>query len=429
MQEVTNVERAIPTESEIISQTEAMGFVERYADYADVIEAPRMMHEIVAMQIVASVLNRNGVLIPHGSSKYPLDLWVLLLSGSGHGRSTLTNMAKGVVRAAGLPDLIRNSEWGSLPAFYQDLAEHPTGLFVWGELSQKLKLMGDGRFAGMKEWLTDRYDNLDLPEERRYRITGRGTDTAPIIFTRSPRTNILATSSEDWFFHNVEFSDSAGGFLPRWLMVRSHGETRNVPTPLPLDEMKGAELAKVLERINGLRGEADLSTVLPHYEEWYGYAKQRFASHPNGEVANAYFNRHRVHILKLAVIYEAAMGASLSVAEKSWWDAVKFASDLEATIFDLLDTGMNALGFKQKKAEERIRSAGASGLTLSEFTRAFQHDPARDRDAWLQTLKDTGTVKDVPAPTGGRTAHVLVHRDFFAYAAGRNPVEGMPRAA
>jgi hypothetical protein len=190
-----------------------------------------------------------------------------------------------------------------------------------------------------------------------------------------------------------------------------------VPTPLPLDAAKGAELSAALRRIDALKGEADISTIVPHYEEWYGYAKQRFASHPNSGLANAYFNRHRGHILKLAVILEAAMRASLNVSEQSWWDAEKFARDLEATIFSLLDTGMNALGFQQKKAEEKIRNAGPTGLPLSEFTRAFQHDPARDRDAWLQTLKLAGTIAEVANPTKGRTGRMLLHRDFFEEAA------------
>ena len=60
-------------------------FISNYADYADVLEAPKMAHDWVAIQLLASILNRNGVYIEHGSLRIPLDLWIVLFSGSGFG--------------------------------------------------------------------------------------------------------------------------------------------------------------------------------------------------------------------------------------------------------------------------------------------------------------------------------------------------------
>ncbi len=67
-------------------------FTSAYAGHADVLEAPRILHEVAAIQLVASALNRNGVTIPLGALRYSLDLWTLLLSGSGAGRSTTIGM-------------------------------------------------------------------------------------------------------------------------------------------------------------------------------------------------------------------------------------------------------------------------------------------------------------------------------------------------
>ena len=36
-------------------------FISTYTDWADVVELPRAMHEAIAMQLVAALLNRNGV--------------------------------------------------------------------------------------------------------------------------------------------------------------------------------------------------------------------------------------------------------------------------------------------------------------------------------------------------------------------------------
>jgi hypothetical protein len=88
-------------------------FVRRYAKYADLLEVPKVMHEAVAMQLVASVLNKNGVVIPWGAITCPLDLWIVLLSGSGAGRNTLLGMADPVIKEARIENLVRNIQWGS----------------------------------------------------------------------------------------------------------------------------------------------------------------------------------------------------------------------------------------------------------------------------------------------------------------------------
>lgn len=401
------------TEVEREQAHDDLGFISRYADYADVIEAPRKMHEIVAIQLVASILNRNGVLIPHGGLKYPLDLWVVLLSGSGHGRSTLVQMARPLIKGTDLTGLVRNSEWGSLPACYQDMAENSAGLFIWGELSQKFKLLNQANFGGLKEWITDRYDNLALPEARTYRDLGRKGDTPPIEFPTSPRINILATSSEEWFFKNLDMEDSAGGFVPRWVLVRANEPRRYIPTPVMPDAAKGEGLVKELRGITDLDGEADLTEILPLYEEWYEPTARRFDAQANRSLAGAYFNRHRAHVLKLAVIFEAATSRTLKVSEPSWYHAVTTAKALEETIFSLLGTGMSGYGYQLQKAEEYLRAGGADGVPLSAFTRTFQHSTPKDRELWLKTLEQADAITCFNRKTGGRTAVIYVHRDFL----------------
>jgi hypothetical protein len=392
-------------------------FIAAYADYADVLEAPRMMHEVTAMQMVATVLNRNGVVIENGASQHPLDLWTLLLSGSGLGRSTLVGQTRAVLKSADLTDLVRDAAWGSEAAFIQNMAENPAGMFVWGELSEKLKKLNESRFAGIKEWITDRYDDLGIPEARRYRTTGKSNDTPPIEFTVAPRINILATSSEAWFFNNLTEDDSAGGFVPRWLLIRSPGRARSVPTPRALDRAQQEALAACLRSIAGLQGSASIAQVQLLYDEWYRQAQLRFEGQPNRALASAYFNRHRVHVLKLAVIYEAASSQTLAVGDAAWRRAVAMAAALEATIFSLLDTGMNAAGYALKQMEERVRSAGPDGLSKSAFTKAFHHVSLYEREANLKTLLGSETIRPATRPTSGRSATIYIHRVYAAGAA------------
>jgi hypothetical protein len=376
------------------------------------------MHEVVAMAMIATALNMNGVCIALGGLSIPLDFWVTLLSGSGFGRSTLVGLGAPILQRAGMEHIEYPAFGGSAPAVYQQLTEQPSGLFVWGELSEIFKLLNDPRFLGLKPWITDRYDNLKTPRTIKYRVTGKKDDTPEISFTHAPRINILGTSSEAWFFSNLVQEDSAGGFVPRWMLVRTQNTGRIIPIPKVPDPGLVQPLADRLKRVAQIKGVADLSEIELAYSRWYGRARKRFSSQSNGALATAYFNRHRNHVLKLAVIYEVSSSLSLRVSRRSWGRAVEFAKHLEETIFSLLATGMSGSGYLMRQMSEKVREAGESGLALSALTRAFQHHDRRNREDLLNTLVGSETVFVFSRQTDGRPACILVHIDFVdAYRA------------
>jgi hypothetical protein len=399
-------------------------FIDTYADYADVIEAPREMHEAVAIQLLAATLNRNGVTISLGAVTHTFDLWLLLLSGSGMGRSTLVSMAAPILERAELTSIQRNETWGSPQALMQQMAENTSGLYIWGEMSEKLRVLGAPRFEGTREWITDRYNNLAIPETLRYRNTGRKGNTPPIVFKKAPRINILATSSNDWLFTNLAREDSTGGFLPRWMILATEGSSRTIPIPQRPNPALIEPLAERLKQVSNLRGQADLSDIQPDYEQWYGDAKNRFDNHANRQLAVPYFNRHRAHILQLAVIYEVSMSGRLRVSRLAWHRAEKMAKKVEKNIFALLSTGMNAEGYALKRIADAVRGAGDAGMSKSELTKKFQYIDKRDRDRRIQTLEDTGEIISFKRkPASGRPAEYFVHEDFAESYASRNPAD------
>ena len=170
-------------------------------------------------------------------------------------------------------------------------------------------------------------------------------------------------------------------------------------------------MAQHLRRIFKLSGPADISAILPLYDGWYRQAKVRFEAQPNRALAAAYFNRHRVHIMKLAVICEASSSATLRVSGNPG-AAVAMAAELERGIFSLLPTGMSREGYQLDKRAEKVRDAGVDGLPLSAFTRAFQHDNRMERYHRLETMTEAETVYCFQRGTTGRPAIYLVHRDF-----------------
>lgn len=311
-----------------------------------------------------------------------------------------------------MQDLESSVRWGSAAAFYQQFAENPNGLHFWGEMAERLKMLNTPQFAAVKEWLTDRYDNFKVPSPIRYRKTGKKQDTPPIEFKRAPRINILATSSNDWFFQNLAQEDSTGGFLARWMIVHAEGERRDVAIPLPPDASLVADLARKLTRIAELRGEADLIAILPNYEKWYSDTKRRFEAQPNPALARAYFNRHRGHVLKLAVIFEASQSGTLKVSAAAWERAVEFAARIEKCIFEMLPTGMNAAGYDLQKIEERIRMAGSKGISHNDLTRCYQDMHPKEREQKLKTLLEAGRIFSGQEKTRGRPKTYYCHADF-----------------
>ncbi len=398
----------------------APDFISDYADWADVFEAPRKAHEWVACQLVASALN-GKVFIPWGGATYSLDLWVLLLSGSGQGRSTLTGVAHEVVEEADLDKLIHKAAWGSRQAFFQQMAESPEGMYDWPELSIVQQTLNDPKFGGTKEWITDRYDNPRIPPPLRYRSTGRSNDTPPIVFDKAPRINILATSSTDWFINGLEQADTTGGFIPRFLLVSLGRQERLLPKPLPLDKTALPALGKRLEEISKIKGNADLSAVEPMYDDWYRSAYARFTKQSNPSLSLPFFNRLRGMVLKLAVIFEVSASGSLQVSSASMQRAIEAALDVERTIFEILPTGMSHEGSELEKMAEYIRSGGPDGKSQSQITYAFKYWKRRDREDRLNTLVESGTVECFVKKTTGRPAQIYVHVDYIKESHAASP--------
>ena len=404
----------------------AWNFISGYADYADVIEAPRVAHEIVAEQIVAAILNKNGVRISLGSA-LTLDTWQILLSGSGLGRSTLVRMMQPILNGAGLSELVQSSAWGSESAAFQGFAEKPSGLLLWGEMSEQMKKLNSTNFPTLKVWLTDRYDDPYPPSAVKYRTTPNPKKDTPMIhFTEAPRVNILATSSEDWFFNSIAQSDSTGGLIPRWMINKLPPTDRCIPIPEKPNPHKAVALIEQLRKINLIGGgvgtkEVDFSAIRGNYDIWYRATRARFDAQPNASLAGPYFNRHRDHILKLAAIYTAASSNDLTVTEHAWYSAVRRARGLEEAIFKLLPTGMSEGGYERLKMLREIEAKGEEGILLSNFTRAFQHTESWQRQNHLTTLISSEQVKVFNRPTSGRSGCFLVAEAHAANYTKKHP--------
>jgi hypothetical protein len=402
----------VSTQLSTESRSSDRDLIKDYVEYADVLEAPSAAHEAIAIVLLSSVLNR-AVHIEYGALKIPLDMWIALLSPSGLGRNTLVEMARPVLKAAELEDIILHSTWGSKQAFYQNVATNPAGIWIWPELSVVFKTLSDASFGGVKEWITDRYDSWAVPATISYRETGKKSHTPPIIFGEAPRLSILGTSSYDWFTTNLVQEDTTGGFVPRWLLRDLRGPKKLIPKPEKPDAGLVPNLAESLKNASQLKGTADLSGVEHQYDDWYRKANDRFCENPNANMAMPFYNRLRAHVLKLAVIFEVARSGSLRVSDDAMRRAVNIASQVEETVLDLVKTGITREGSEINRMLIFIQARGVAGVQQSELTKTFYSMHSRERAERLQTIVDSGDViRFLRTNTGGRIGLVFVFKDF-----------------
>lgn len=390
------------------------GFISNYASWANVIEFPHEVHEAIAIQLIASVLNRRGVTINRGAVKYTMDLWLAILAPASGGKNTSMYPAREVLGLAGIPDLIGSETWGSPEKLFEilsgtpppvavpnakvdlkniDLNKIPTGdpirsrFYAWTELSAVLQQLSLPAFAEAKSWFTDLYDSTQPPAARTYRATEKN-----ITFSHAPRTNILGFSAPSWFFKTLknDTNNAFGGFVPRWTIVDAcGGDWKDIPEPLALDPTVARRLGETIKTLarlpegtkarffDGFSQPGEVPTSTCPYNVWYHATKERFRrAHP--ELGLTFFGRHRGHIIKLAVVYEAAMSGTVDVSREAWDRAEQKARELEETLFELFRTSFTDFGYHYDRAVKAIQLGKHEGMPKGDFSRIFQDRKLRE---------------------------------------------------
>jgi len=306
--------------------------------------------------------------------------------------------------------------WGSVQAMQEFFSKHLVAFHIWEEMSAMVKKFEQKPFQGALEWITNLYDNGKPPEAVRYRSAKGKSRTPDIVFPAPPRSNFLSLTSESWFLGATNELQAKGGFIPRWcpLIVRESG--RLIATPREADRSLIPPLAAKLSQIKDCKGEIRVEEPLQkYYQRWYEVTKQRFDSHPNRALAAPFWNRHRVHFLKLWAIYELSMSACLTLSKASFDRAVAMARQIEETIFTLLKTGFSAEGAESLTLEKLVRAKGPTGLGLTELCNTYRGGKYWEINSRVNLLLNGGIlVRFKRKPSGrGRPAIFFVHRDHL----------------
>jgi hypothetical protein len=187
---------------------------------------------------------------------------------------------------------------------------------------------------------------------------------------------------------------------------------KRIALPRKSDPALLQPLARRIQEVSKLDGKADLSKVLDVYEKWYSNTSDRFDNHSSRALAAAFWNRHRDHVLKLAVIFEMSKSGSLDVTVASMKRAIWYAGQLETGLFKLLETGLDAEGYELTRMIDFVRKGEVDGVPVSKLTGAFKNVDGALRYKRVRTLLDSGEMFAFLRSTPGRSLGLYVHKDY-----------------
>lgn len=402
-------------------------FVENYVATNDRFESPPKLHELMAISAIGAVANRNNVTLHYAGRETPMDMWAVGLFNSGGGKNEAANCLRDLVSPACNGELCSsNNLGGSAEYFYQELADCPNKFWLLTEADGFIGKLNKSTWEGVKPWLTDLYDSTHVPSSIKHRKNKAGsTNTPDIDFTVSPRVNILGLTNTDWFVEAVADSDARGGFLARMIFVPISDSSRSIHYVKQPDPARWQKLQEKFIRIAQLSGPADISQIYSAdencpYASWYDETSKRWRA--SGVVANIFFKRWRVHVLKLAVIFEMSSSETLKVSVESFKRATNWLRQLETSLFKFTDDGFSGEALRLQRKENFFREAKTEGRTAADYNKKYRGDkPPQRRKQDFDNLLEQGVVVKLAArvdDTGAKQDPKFVHISFYKQTQG-----------
>jgi hypothetical protein len=229
------------------------------------------------------------------------------------------------------------------------------------------------------------------------------------LIATNAHLSLLAGMTPDELLRTTSEVDVAGGLLNRFLLV---GITRSKLLPRPpdipqtLDATHTNTIARALgaaRRTGAMRRDEDA-------DELWDDAYIGELSVERMGLAGAACSRAEAHTLRLSMIY-ALLDGSGTIRLPHIEAALAVWRYAETTAYDLFGS---RLGDPQADMiEEKLRSAGAYGLTRDAIRDLFSRHVKADRlDDALRQLLDLGRITELTEQTGGRPATRYHHIEW-----------------
>ena len=256
-----------PTEAEVVAALRRLSpqhFLRKYVSYARRrTDAPLVFHLLTGLAALQTTLP-NGFALAAQGSEHKLNLWTLLIGGSGRTRkSACVKLASGILRESECPALA-SEDPESPEGLVEALKEKPTQLVVYPEYADFLsRTSQDGYMRPMRDLMLKASDGEPLSR----RLANKRKISAP-----DHNMSVLAGVNQQLLDSYVLRRDFTSGFMSRWLVGYGVRE-REYPPDLPDEPEARLELVEWLRDRYANFELPDYSGFDPDLtERWHGWA-------------------------------------------------------------------------------------------------------------------------------------------------------------
>jgi len=311
-------------------------WVTSYQEYMEETESARILHLWTALSVIGAVL-RKKVFLPIGRINIYPNMYVVFVGPPGGPRKSQA-ISFGVKFLTDIPDVIISADAITPQALIEDLEksaidEQMADGSVFRHASLTITSKEFESFLGQKAdntrmitYLTDLFDAQEIPWK--YRTKHSGTNVIPSVFL-----HILAATTPDSIASTLPSSAIGTGLTSRIIFVWVEHKEKKVCYPIETPEEKALkEKLKhdlyIISRMSGGFIQSKESFVL--WKEWYdsydALDENRICRDP---IFTGWYERKPLYIQKLAIIYSASEGSSMTVEWKHFQRAISTIEGIE----------------------------------------------------------------------------------------------------
>lgn len=347
-------------------------FIEAYCAYADDGFTPPQFNEWVAMSIVAAALERKVWLPWSDTFNYYPNIYVLLVTTPGIGKSVALNRGVDLLREMNthenrmhvIPSQVTEAKFIELMSqarpfqYGSKIINQSAGYYYASEASNSLRNI----YGDFIACLTDFYD---CP-----RVWEKATLKDDKITIRNGCLNLIAGSTFDYLNKLITAENIMGGFASRLIYVLEHGKTArkqafqaNGTTSSASRDETRRKLIEDLRSIHSLVGAYSATEGYARaWETWYAdFEERRVAT--TSEKLQSLMVRGNTNAIKISMILSAATGNDLVLREEHWSEATHLIDIVERELPTVFRAGQAGNTQDQSGITQAIFMALSEGIT------------------------------------------------------------------
>lgn len=397
-----------------------MTFIQKYLDYASPqTGAPRQYHFYAAYAILSTLIGRRATYHGAGGAKGP-NLWMVILGPSSMAyKSTVTNIAVGLLRNyyEPLAKEVMIPSSGSYESFVEALVERPQGIMVNDEFVSIMDWINKDYNGELLGLLTKLYDYGAKTFTRRV-----GTRSKAQTYTiTEPFINAFYCSTFEWFNDKMSEKLVMGGFIPRHILVHVNEPSREIPRTPPADLLVRDSLLGDMEVLDKIPfGQMDYTEQAGRaFDEWFMEYVPRVTKDASA-MLQPVIRRRLTDTHKFAMIHAALRGSPNEMTLTDLETAMTITENLVQNAAEILTGKITMNPFQASRQKvldiiEKLQSRNGVEGSPRQFVIRYAKMSARELDQIIETLESEDMITVTRSKVSGKSAvHYKLTEDSHA---------------